>query len=283
MFQKAIDELNNSGELVSSPTSFQKYILDQGISAPQTAQHIAVNTFSALSRELKDAECMIFRLGIPKRLTNTEFAIAKCINGWSDYFFLDNELFSELEVSDFNPETKSKHLLSFKLFPNLTETSMVNLALASGLLLDSLNISEKNFSPIPATGKSVFTFEFQPTSHSTKRLMHNKGQIEVDALFVGERNGRDCIFVLEAKDGSRFDPLAKHKLFYPVMAIQSSVPKGMEIVPVYMRTIRKPDNIEFNILECTNLRAGKHMMAIDQFSPLRVDRRSLRDFGKLRP
>lgn len=52
---------------------------------------------------------------------------------------------------------------------------------------------------------------------------HYKGQVEIDALFVGRRNRQETLFVIEAKTSNNFQSLAKHKLVYPVLALSSNV------------------------------------------------------------
>jgi hypothetical protein len=72
--------------------------------------------------------------------------------------------------------------------------------------------------------------------------------VEIDALFVGRRDGLDHLFVLEAKQSGA--ALANHKLLYPIMALAAGVPPDMPIVPVYLRAERQPGGYLFTIAEC---------------------------------
>lgn len=166
--------------------------------------------------------------GSPKVLVLRIFALSKVVNDWSDYFLIDEEVFDSVDTQVYLPNTSVRSLFAFQLLPTLTETSLVNLALASGLLPKALGIEPSQEQIVPATGQSVFTFEFQPLSQSEVKLPHYQGQVEIDALFVGQRDGKECLFVIEAKSSRGFDSLAKHKLLYPVLALQDSVPSYME-------------------------------------------------------
>ena len=57
---------------------------------------------------------------------------------------------------------------------------------------------------------------------------HNRGQVEIDSLFIGRRRGEDVLFLLEAKQSDR--SLAKHKLVYPALAVADKVPADIAIV-----------------------------------------------------
>lgn len=133
--------------------------------------------------------------------------------------------------------------------PKPSETSLVNLGLASGVLAEALDLDTSGALPPPATGRSTFTFEFRPHSECAETVTHRKGQVEIDTLFAERRNGELTLFVLEAKTGSRAS-LAKHKLVYPVLAIAENVPRAIELVPVYLRCRQTEGNITFGVAEC---------------------------------
>ena len=275
MFEQAIRELEDSRDLVGEPRSFQGYIADQDIRNSRTAQYISINSLTDLNAELRDSNCMVFRLGSPPRSRNTYFALAKVNEDWSDYFLIDEDLFGNTDVEVYLPSASVRSLFSYQLLPKLTETSLVNLALASGLLPQALGISAGQDQVIPATGQSVFTFDFQPISSCDKMLTHNKGQVEIDALFVGHRNGKECLFVIEAKSSKELGSLAKHKLLYPFLAVQNKIPSYMEVVPVYLRAVRKKGYIEFNIAECTLPKKDGVIGALDQLKSKKITRYSL--------
>ena len=58
---------------------------------------------------------------------------------WS-VFFIDSELFNPIEIDDFDLKCSPRLELPFKLLPSLSETSLVNVSLGSGLLFDALKI-----------------------------------------------------------------------------------------------------------------------------------------------
>ena len=64
-FDLAIRELLDSGQLVGKSESIRKYIDRCGVPDPgrPTPELISRDTIKMLARELRDAECMVFRLG----------------------------------------------------------------------------------------------------------------------------------------------------------------------------------------------------------------------------
>jgi len=275
MFEKAIEELESSGRRVGVPESFQEYVKRNGMAVGRTAAYISINEIRELRPELVQADCMVFRLGSSIGGEHTQFALAKYRESWSDYFLVDRKLFAASDVEVFLPSVSVRSLFAYQLMPKLTETSLVNLALASGLLPEALNIASSNEQLIPATGQTTFTFEFRPRTDDATRLMHRKGQVEIDALFVGKRSGKECLFIVEAKAGVKMESLAKHKLYYPMLALQPSIPTYMEVVPVYMRIIRKGDGVKFNIAECAMTKNNGQYGALDELGVKTVKRYSL--------
>lgn len=67
-------------------------------------------------------------------------------------------------------------------------------------------------------------------------------------MFVGRRDGRKTVFVVEAKTDS--PPLAKHKLVYPVLGLISRVPADIPVVPIYLRAWASTGGFNFLIGEC---------------------------------
>lgn len=275
MFEQAIEQLEISGRRVGLPESFQDYVKRNKLGSKRTAEYISINEFQHLRPELVNAGCMVFRLGSSQGEKHTKFALAKYRKGWSDYFFLDKPVFDALDVEVFLPSVSVRSLFAYQLLPKLTETSLVNLALASGLLPEALGILSSNEQLIPATGQSTFTFEFRPRSDDGTQLMHQNGQVEIDALFTGQRNEKESLFVVEAKASKTMRSCAKHKLLYPMLALQDSIPAYMDVVPVYMRIVRKSDGIEFNIAECVITRVNGRYGALDALNVKTVKRYSL--------
>ena len=275
MFEKAIRELEASGSLVGRPHPFQECVPHLKGPAKRIAQHISINSINDLHKDLQDSKCMVFRLGMPPGIRETHFALAKVNSDWSDYFFLDN-IFEQCDLEEYLPSVSVSSLSAFKLLPTLTETSYVNLALGSGLLPQALGITSTGGQTIPATCQSTFTFDFQPLSVSNCKLTHNRGQVEIDALFVGQRDGKKCLFVVEAKSSKGYGSLAKHKLLYPILAVQKHIQSTMDIVPVYLRAIKKAEYIEFNIAECSLPIKNGVFGALDQLEITKTTRHSLR-------
>ncbi|WP_163971799.1 DUF6997 domain-containing protein [Oceanobacillus halotolerans] len=134
--------------------------------------------------------------------------------------------------------------MPYKIIPSLTESSLVNLGLSSGLLSAALSLDTNKSISAPATSNSTFTFHFKPHSTIQKEVIHNNGQVEIDALFVEKRLGKDILFVLEAKidrNSNSLSSLSKHKLLYPILALAPNTPEHIEIVPVYLKINHKKE------------------------------------------
>jgi hypothetical protein len=247
MFQHALDQMGDSP--CWGPRSFQGYCQEFGATA-NTAQSISVDSLSRLHPSLKEKKCMVFRLGIPDGEIHTHFGLAKCTNGWGDYFLLDNELFAGAAPELFIPPVSFRQLFPFYLLPTFTETSLVALALASGLMATALGLDEASAPLAAATGQSTFSFQFRPRAGADQPWRHSKGQVEIDSLFTARRNGKETVFIVESKAGEGLDSLAKHKLLYPLQAIRGEVPRYMPIVPVYLRVVDREDGYHFYFAEC---------------------------------
>jgi hypothetical protein len=249
LFEKAIEVLETSGAKVGTPISFLEYQSAQA-SSRRTADVISVDELQRLSPDLKESGYMVFRLGKPEEGKGTQFVLAKSDAVFSEYFLDDGSVFGGLAEELFLPNTHSRYLFPYQLMPRLTETSLVNLACASGLLSVALGLDDPDWRPIPATGQSTFTFEFTPRADIGKRLVHRDGQVELDAVFVGRRRGLETLFVIEAKSSKNMRSLAKHKLVYPCLALHTEIPQNMPIVPVYLRCVPRQDKILFYVAEC---------------------------------
>lgn len=69
-------------------------------------------------------------------------------------------------------------------------------------------------------------------------------------MFVGNQDGVEKLFLIEAKTSGRFESLSKTKLLYPYLSLKNKVPKELEVVPVYLRVIPKDGYLEFNVAQC---------------------------------
>jgi hypothetical protein len=262
MFDAALKEMGDAKTSFLGPQSFHDYCAREKIRNPRTAQYISIDSLSSLHKSLKKQNCMVLRLGIPSGEKHTHFGLVQCLSGWEDYFLIDKQIFKETLPELFIPSVSSKQLFPFTLLPAFTETSLVNLALASGLMAYALGIEDQQLPLAPATGQSTFSFEFRPRKDMSLAWYHSKGQVEIDSLFTAKRDGKETVFVVECKAGANHDSLAKHKLLYPVLAINTKVPPYMPIVPVYIRVITKPDGYHFYFCECNVPKKEKSLVPI---------------------
>jgi hypothetical protein len=100
-------------------------------------------------------------------------------------------------------------------------------------------------------------------------LEHRIGQVEIDAVCVGRRNGRPHLFILEAKSGTDTRTLARHKLVYPALALAPRVPPDMPIVPVYLRVITEGESVRYHVVECALPDPRVALVSLDQLVPVR--------------
>lgn len=262
VFDPALAQMKRAGLSVYGPTCFRDYLLEHGLSASRTADHISVGHFDGLPAALKATNTMVLRLGAGER-GRTNFALVG-VSDVHDFF---------LEVLPQPPRTflsdaRMRDLIGYTLLVP-SETTLVNLAFTSGLVAQALGLDEMQALPAPARGVLRATFPFRAHSALDYVLEHVHGQVEIDALFVGRRDGRDHLFVLEAKQSSA--PLANHKLLYPIMALASAVPPDMPIVPVYMRAARQPAGYLFTIAECRCPDPRHGLLALDDLEVRRSE------------
>jgi hypothetical protein len=215
------------------PRSFQGYLAEYGLKAQNTWQHISVDNQRRLAPELRETRTMVFRLGSPEGEKHTH-----------------QEVFADAKPELFIPPVPMRQLFAFTLLPKFTETSLVNLAIASGLLSHALGLDDAALPSVPATGQGTYSFTFSPHAELDLSWSHSKGQVEIDAAIIAKRRGEETLFVIEAKAGDDFDSLAKHKLVYPALALRSGVPQYVPLVPVYIRVLRRTDGLHFYLAEC---------------------------------
>ena len=276
MFETAIKELKESGSQVGKSESFNNYKMRTGLELKniRTASVLSVYGIKGLRKELLDANCMIFRLGSPKGERYTHFALAKTNKDWSDYFLIDEDIFEKEEIS-FDIKISDNIKILFNLLPSLSETALVNFSLASGVLYEALKIPKNEFKNIiPAVSAGSYTFNFKPLSISNDELTHHQGQVEIDSFFLAKRNNKKTLFIVEAKFSNlnkkvSYKSLAKHKLLYPILAMQDKIDESIKVVPVYIRFfLNKNNTININIVECDLPRYNGLFGALNELNPI---------------
>ncbi|MBQ76917.1 MAG: hypothetical protein CMQ20_18090 [Gammaproteobacteria bacterium] len=267
-FEPAIREIGDRSPYIWGPTPFKDYLAETGQdTSRKTPEFISVDHLEKLNSSLKNKDIMVLRMGQSEG-TGTQFVLIRIENQINDLFFLDDEIFGLDEPSPFIPNKKISELFPFYLFEKLSETNLVNFAFASGLLSRALSLDNVDQSPIPATGSINPTFEFCPHSKIQNVLKHKRGQVQVDGVFLAERNGSQALFVLEAKVGSSSKTLAKHKLLYSVLALSDSVPPGIPICPVYLRVNKASDGLIFRFAEIDIADPREETISLDAIKPI---------------
>ena len=256
-FAPVVEELKNVDIGIYGPIPFFDYLDKYGIPKVSAPHHISIDSLEVLSGPLRLNNSMVLRLG------RGDFSVVKIQNKLNDFFLIDDQIFSETGEL-FKPKVKPNQLLVYQLLPKLTENSLVNLAFSTGLINYALELDD--VSPIfpPATCSTTFTFEFQPHTSIDTKFIHNKGNVEIDSMFIEKRNGEDILFIIEAKSAGRHKSLAKHKLVYPLLGISERVPKNIKIIPVYLKVINLKDGIHFHIVECSYPDPRKRITAVDE-------------------
>ena len=273
VFKKAISLLENG---YYGPRSLREYLKenfspDDPIHRTQAPTLISIDAIEALPRYLQDRNIMILRLGSPKGQRGTNFILISVGDVRHDYFLIDEEVFDENRADVFTPTVGLSHLMPYFSIGKLSETGLVNLAFTSGLLSRSLGLDTHGWLPAPARTQAKMTFSFLPhSSLCQKSELHDGGQVDIDAVFIGKREGIDVLFVIEAKANKQYRSLAKHKLVYPSLGISESIPEGIPIVPVYMKIDEESKAYRYSILECELPDPRKELLGIDQLKPAGV-------------
>jgi hypothetical protein len=274
IFEPLIQQLESSKCHFSEPQSFAKYLRSYGLSNQGTAKCISIHEINNLKSDLRKYGYMVFRLGSCSGQKDTNFALAKLQDypKWSEYFLIDEEIFSGVKPESFLPNVSIRQLFAFELLSELTENSFIILAIASGLMAAALDIETSESLAAPASSSGTFTFSFLPSRALNTPWIHQKGQVEIDALFVGKRGGEEVLFVIEAKTSERFRSLSKHKLVYPVLSVSDKVPSSIPIIPVYLRAIKSLSSryVDFFIAECTPVKRTLGSVAINELEVVRA-------------
>lgn len=247
-FEPLVSQMKEESSVISPVLNFAEYLKQHDLPNVGTAQAISIDSISDLDKLLRDNRIFVFRLGRSSSRGETAFCGVRYPNEEALPIIIDERDFLNTEIEGFIPRVSYATLHPFFLVPKLSETSVVNLGLASGLVPHALGI-EGEIS-IPATGKSTYTFEFRPLRGADTVLTHRDGQVEIDALFTGRRDGRDALFLLEAKKSKTLSSLSNHKLVYPYLAIKPLLPSYMPLVMVYLRVIVGPKEMIFYVNEC---------------------------------
>ena len=251
VFDPALEELAATDGSVFGPTSFRDYVERHDLEAgPRTPRYISVDAVDDLEPELREADVMVLRAGSAPDGRGTGFLLVDGPGGLEEFFLDDEEIFGGQRPEEFSSPVEDDELVSFDVLPSRSETSLVNLALASGVLAEALSLDTAGALAPPATGRSTFTFAFRPHQDYPETVSHRSGQVEIDTLFAERRDGQRTLFVLEAKTGPR-DSLGKHKLVYSVLALAESVPAEVPIVPVSLRCREDDDAVTFDVAECS--------------------------------
>jgi hypothetical protein len=285
IFKAALDELAHIDIGIFGPKSFQEYAKVNHFDRLNTRSLISVDFYERLHRSLRKNSAMVFRLGKSTDGRTTNFAIVKVKNRLKDFFLCDKDIFLNKEITTFLPVTSLKKFYQYLILPELSESSFVNLGLASGLIGTAIELDDPEAMIIPATCKSTFTFEFKPHSLLPSILKHDNGQVEIDSIFIEKRNGKESLFLIEAKSSYKreaFNSLAKHKLVYPLLAIYPKIPKDLPIIPIYVKVKKIEDGVSFDLAECEFPNPRKELPTIDQLKVVRCARYFLPlNFSKL--
>lgn len=265
IFLSAIEEMRARSIPCREPESFDEYIKRnrlENAKHKRTAEYLSVQGFDDLDGGLKAEKTMVFRLGSFPGTKGTAFGLARVSKTWDEYFFFDDGLFGKLEPEVFVPKVPYSALYSLALVPTLTESSLANIAVASGLILEVLGADPQGVPSIPATGQSTYTFRFKPNTSYETVFEHRNGQVEIDGVFVCSIGSRATVVVLEAKSGE-FGSLAKHKLFYPMEALRQKIPVFMPIIGIYLRVQKREQDLYFNLAICESTRDDNGFSSID--------------------
>ena len=250
-FTYALAEQPATGFWLYGPEIFRTYCGRHGVRA-DTASTISVDHARSLARELREAGTMVLRLGAGHGDGDARGQAAFALVRHEDlslapFFLIDDDIFTG-RLETFIPDRSMRALFPFGLLPKLSETSLLTLAHASGLMAEALGCDDSSIHMIPATGHGTYSFRFTVGTEQPHVLDHVAGQVEIDSVCIGVRDGRNHVIVTEAKRGP-FDSIAKHKLAYAVWAVRSNIPDDIPILAVYLRVTETEDGLELNVAE----------------------------------
>lgn len=247
VFTPALESMTNPNATFG-PMIFKDYIAKHNLRSSGTAATISIDSLRRLDRQLRENDTMVFRLGkSASGRKGTEFGLAKVAGQLHDFFLLDSQAHTHAPTT-FLPTASFRELYLYRLLRSRSETTLVSLAFASGLINHALGLDD-NTAIVPAMGQSTFSFDFKPHSKLDIVFEHTAGQVEIDALFLGKRGGQDHLFIIEAKTDN-YSSLAKHKLVYPILSLAPQVPLDIPIVGIYMRIDKSSSNLVYHVTEC---------------------------------
>ena len=257
----ALEDLNEKGTGLFGPKSFMDYLEEIGEDRRdyRTPAEISIDTYIDLSPKLRDHDTMVLRLGFAPEGRGTGFALVKVDNALDDFFIQEREIpITDEYILDFSREGEDIDLLNrqtrdmleaYRQLPRFSESSYVNLALSTGIFSQALDFDCDIIGTAPTTISSSYSFDFQPHSRLEHVLHHDRGQVEIDAIIITRKQGKRVAVVIEAKSGSP-RALAKHKLFYPYLAVKNLIPDDIHaLIPVYVRAQTFDDSITYDIYE----------------------------------
>ena len=252
MWQYAIEQMKQGHKRTYGPESFIGYCDKHQLSKGLTANHISIDYFEKLPRQLKEENLMVIRLGSVDKKAGTDFMLIKYEEP-EDFFFFDKDHFN-VPMTHFEADPAVKNALSIiKVFSNYSEMMLVSYLLSSGALSEVLNLDKTQIYYTPLTGRNNYTFDFYPFIGSDL-VTHQNGQVEIDAVFTGYKDGKPVVVVAEAKvESSKYASLAKHKLFYAYKSIQSVLQGAFEIIPVYLKLGVKEDILTAKVAVCRDV------------------------------
>jgi hypothetical protein len=265
IFDPALSDLTGKELAFWGPESFQDYLARNNLPQVRTPDYISIDSLDRLHPSLRENDVMVLRLGMSEG-KGAQFGLAKIQKRLTDFFLIDFEVLKDSKGHTFIPTSSYYTLYPFHLIPSSSETSLVNFAFASGLIHHALDMERKQEISIPATGSTTYSFTVRPHSSLEQKIAHNKGQVQVDAIFLGQRDGKQMIFVLEAKVSKKFESLAKHKLVYPILGIAANIPIDMSIIPIYMKVLHDKDGLHFFVVECSFPDPRKRLAGIDELN-----------------
>lgn len=265
----ALRELKKSKDGFYGPTSFIGYLRDSNEDPGnfRTATQLSINTKQQLSRALKDHDTMVLRLGYASDGPGTQFGLVHVPGQLDDFFINESSVTSSnRQVINYSSEAPDTFSLSqsaqdmlevYRMLPNFSESSLMNFALSTGIFSRALNLDVEQVGTAPTTIASTYEFEFEPHPDRPTIFHHNNGQIEIDAIIMTRRDGERILLVIEAKEGSP-QTLAKHKLYYPALAVKNSLPADVDrIVPIFLRARSRSDLLQYSLYECTGIPTGE--------------------------
>ena len=236
-FSQAVATQPEAGFWLYGPEIFRTYCRRNGWRA-DTASTISVDHARTLSKELREANTMVLRLGTghgdDEARGQTAFALVRHEDrSLAPFFLIDEEIFTG-RPETFIPDRSMRALFPFGLLPKLSETSLLTVAHASGLMAEALGCDDSSIHMIPDTGAGTYSFRFTVGTEHPVLLDHLAGQVEIDSVCIGVRDTRNHVIVTEAKRGP-FDSIAKHKPAYAAWAARSNILDDIPIIAVYLR------------------------------------------------